>query len=94
VKGKIRNELKACATSFVKDESGLCVWSILMSSDAADVKLSDSAGKSGQPVQYTSTHARKPNSSLDHKGVSLELIRELRKNRGGLLSSLSAKRRD
>ena len=42
-----RNQSKAGATLFVKDESGLCVWSIAMSSDAVDVNLSKSAGKSG-----------------------------------------------
>ena len=41
-----------------------------------------------------SARVRKPNSSLDHEGASLERIRELRKNRGGVLSSLSAKRRE
>ena len=65
-----------------------------MSSDSVDVNLSHSAGKSGQPVQRTSARVCKPNSSLDHEGVSLEQIRELRKKRGGVLSSLSAKRRD
>ena len=85
--------VKACATIFVKDESGWCVWCI-MSSDAADqVNLSYSAGKSG-PVQRTNARVRKPNSSLDHEGASLERIRELRKKRGGVLSSLSAKRRE
>ena len=82
---------------FVKDESGLCVWSNMMSSDAADVldvNLSTSAGKSSEPVQRTSARVRKPNSSLDQKGVSLERIRELRKKRGRVLSSLSAKRRE
>ena len=65
--------VKACATIFVKDECGLCVWCI-MSSDAADqVNLSYSAGKSG-PVQRTSARVRKPNSSLDHEGASLERI--------------------
>ena len=62
-----------------------------MSSDAVDVNLSNSAGKSGQPVQRTSARVCKPNSSLDHEGASLERIRELRKKRGGVLSSLSAK---
>ena len=67
----------------------------MKSSDAADqVNLSYSAGKSGQPVQRTSARVRKPNSSLDHEGASLERIRELRKKRGGVLSSLSAKRRE
>ena len=65
-----------------------------MSSDSADVNLSNSAGKSSQPVQRTSACVRKPNSSLDHEGASLERIRELRKKRGGVLSSLSAKRRE
>ena len=60
----------------------------MMSSDAVDVNLSNSAGKSGQP------RVRKPNSSLDHEGASLERIRELRKKRRGVLSSLSAKRRE
>ena len=46
-----------------------------MSFDAADqVNLSYSAGKGGQPVQRTSAHIRKPNSSLDHEGASLERI--------------------
>ena len=43
----------------------------MMSSDAADVNLSNSAGKSGQLVQRSSTRVRKPNSSLKHEGVSL-----------------------
>ena len=60
----------------------------------ADVNLPNSAGKRGQPVQRTSGHVRKPNSSLDHEGVSLERIWELRKERGGVLSSLSAKLRE
>ena len=66
-----------------------------MSSDAVDVNLSNSAGKSGQP-ERTSARVRKPNSSLYHEGASLERIRELRKKRGGggVLSSLSAKRRE
>ena len=66
----------------------------MMSSDAADVNLSNSVGKSRQLVQRSSTRARKPNSSLEHEGASLERIRELRKKRGGVLSSLSAKRRE
>ena len=49
-----------------------------MSSDAADqVNLSYSAGKSGHPVQRTSARVRKPNSSWDHEGASLERIQEL-----------------
>ena len=66
----------------------------MMSSDAVDVNLSNSAEKSGQPVQRTSAHVRKPNPSLDHEGASTERIRELRKKRGGVLSFLSAKRRE
>ena len=66
----------------------------MMSSDAADVNLSNSAGKSGQLVQRSSTRVREPNSSLEHEGASLQRIRELRKKRGGVLSSLSAKRRE
>ena len=65
-----------------------------MSSDAVDVNLSNSAVTSGQPVQRTSARVRKPNSSLDHEGASIERIRELRKKRGEVLSSLSAKRRE
>ena len=49
-----------------------------MSSNAADVNLSSSAGKGAQPVQRTSARVRKRNSSLDHKGTSLKRIRELR----------------
>ena len=56
--------------------------------------MSNSAGKSGQPDQHTSSRIRKPNSLLDHEGASLKRIRELRKKRGGVLSSLSAKRRE
>jgi len=57
----------------------------MMSSDAVDASLSNSAGKSGQPVQHTSSC---------YEGASLERIRELRKKRGGVLSSLSAKWRE
>jgi len=49
-----------------------------MSSNAADINLSSSAGKGAQPVQRTSARVRKRNSSLDHKGASLKRIRELR----------------
>ena len=49
-----------------------------MSSNAADVNLSSSAGKGAQPIQRTSTRVRRRNSSLDHKGTSLKRIRELR----------------
>ena len=86
--------VKSVCDFIVKDESGFWVWSIMMSSDAADVNFLNSAGKSGQPVQRTSARVRKPNSSLDHEGASLERIRELRKKRGGVLSFLSAKRRE
>ena len=65
-----------------------------MSSDAVDVNLSNSAEKSGQPVQRMSACVHKPNPSLDHEGASIEQIRDLRKKRGGVLSSLSAKRRE
>ena len=63
-----------CPTLFLKDKSGLCAWSIVMSSDAVDVNLSNSAGTSGQPFQRTSARVRKPNSSLDHEGASIERI--------------------
>ena len=82
---------------FVKDESGLCAWSSTMSShpaDVLDINLLTSAGKSSEPVQRTSAHVRKLDSSWDHNGVSLGQIRELRKKREGVLSSLSAKRRE
>ena len=62
----------------------------MMSSDGADVNLSNSAGKSGQPTQCIC----KPNSSLGHKGASLERLQELRRKRGGVFSSLSAKQRE
>jgi len=45
-----------------------------MSSDDADVHLLNAEGKSSQPVQHTSARVPKPNSSLDHKGASLEQI--------------------
>ena len=86
--------VKSACDDIVKDEWGFCLWSIMMSSDTVDVSLSNSAEKSGQPVQRTSARVRKPNPSLDHEGASIERIRELRKKRGGVLSSLSAKRRE
>ena len=46
---------------------------------------------SSDAVERTSARFRKPNSSLDHEGASLERIRELRKKRGGVLSSLFVK---
>ena len=51
-------------------------------------------GKNGQPVQCSSARARKPNSSVDQEGMVIERIRELRKQRGKVLSSLTAKRRE
>lgn len=64
-----------------------------MSRNGSDVYLSYSAGKNGQPAENGS-RARKPNTSLDQEGISLERIRELRKRRGGVLSSLTSKRRE
>ena len=58
-----------------------------MSYNGADVDLSNSVGKNGQPVQCSSARARKPNSSVDQEGMVIERIRELRKQRGGVLSS-------
>ena len=64
-----------------------------MSRNGSGVYLSSSAGKKGQPVE-NGPRARKPNTSLDQEGISLERIRELRKRRGGVLSSLTTKRRE
>ena len=64
-----------------------------MSRKGSDVYLSYSAGKNGQPAE-NGPRARKPNTSLDQEGISLERIRELRKRRGGMLSSLTSKRRE
>nr|XP_058944749.1 uncharacterized protein LOC131772813 [Pocillopora verrucosa] len=64
-----------------------------MSRNGSDVYLSYSAGKNGQPAENGS-RTRKPNTSLDQEGISLERIRELRKRRGGVLSSLTSKRRE
>ena len=64
-----------------------------MSRNGSDVYLSYSAGKNGQPAE-NGPRARKPNTSLDQEGISLECIRELRKRRGGVLSSLTSKRRE
>lgn len=64
-----------------------------MSRNGSDVYLSYSAGKNGQPAE-NGPRARKPNTSLDQEGISLERIRELRKRRGGVLSSLTSKRRE
>ena len=36
----------------------------------------------------------KPNSSLDQEAGAIERIRELRKRRGGVLSALTAKRKE
>ena len=64
-----------------------------MSRNGSDVYLSYSAGKNGQSAE-NGPRARKPNTSLDQEGISLERIRELRKRRGGVLSSLTSKRRE
>ena len=64
-----------------------------MSRNGSDVYLSYSAGKNGQPAE-NGPRTRKPNTSLDQEGISLERIRELRKRRGGVLSSLTSKRRE
>ncbi|CAH3162575.1 unnamed protein product [Pocillopora meandrina] len=56
-----------------------------MSRNGSDVYLSYSAGKNGQPAE-NGPRARKPNTSLDHEGISLERIRELRKRRGGVFT--------
>ena len=54
--------------------------------------MSCSAGKNG--VRRSTTRSRKPNSSLDREAVAMERIQELRKRRGGVLSALTAKRKE
>ena len=51
-----------------------------------------SCGSGGQFVEFR--RSRKPNSSLDQEAVAMERIRELRKRRGGVLSALTAKRKE
>ena len=51
-----------------------------MSRNGSDVYLSYSAGKNGQPAE-NGPRTRKPNTSLDQEGISLERIRELRKRK-------------
>ena len=65
-----------------------------MSHVVHEANLSCSAGKNGRGVRRSSTLSRKPNSSLDQKAVAMERIRELRKRRGGVLSALTAKRKE
>ena len=65
-----------------------------MSHVVQEANLSCSAGKNGQSVRRSSTRSRKPNSSLDQEAVTMERIRELRKRRGGVLSALTAKRKE
>ena len=64
-----------------------------MSCNGTDADMSNSGGKKGLPVQRSSTHV-KPNSSVDQEGIVLEQIRDLRKQKGGVLSSLTAKHRE
>ena len=59
-----------------------CVWSIITSSNG---------GKSGHAVQLRSAHVR---IWIRKERHALERIPELRKKREGVLSSLSAKRRE
>ena len=65
-----------------------------MCCDGADADLPNSGGKNGQPVQRSSTRVRKPNSSVDQEGMVLGWIRELRRQRERVLSSLTVKRRE
>ena len=65
-----------------------------MSHGVQEVNLSCYAGKNGQGVCCSSACSRKPNSLLDQNAVAMERIRELRKRRGGVLSALTAKRKE
>ena len=65
-----------------------------MSHVVQEANLSCFAGKNGPGVRRSSTLSRKPNSSLDQEAVAMERIRELRKRRGGVLSALTAKRKE
>ncbi|KAL9961445.1 hypothetical protein ACROYT_G030386 [Oculina patagonica] len=65
-----------------------------MSRNGTDENLSISGEKNGQPVQRTSARICKPSSSVDQEGIVLERIRSLSKQRGGVLSSLTATRRE
>ena len=50
--------------------------------------------ENGEDVRRSSTRSRKPNPSLDEEAVSLKRIQEFRKRRGGVLSALTAKRKE
>ena len=64
-----------------------------MSEDGLDVNSVNPAVENGQHGR-SSTSVRKPNSTLDHDGIRMERIRELRKKRGGVLSAMTTKRRE
>ncbi|CAH3175163.1 unnamed protein product [Porites lobata] len=77
------------ATIFVKTRV-VGLWTICHV--VQEAYLSCSAGKNG--VRRSTTRSRKPNSSLDREAVAMERIQELRKRRGGVLSALTAKRKE
>ena len=60
------------------------------SSSLANTHLSSS----GPPAVRSSTRLRRPNVTIDNEGVRGERVRALRKKRGGVLSSIIAKRKE
>ena len=59
-----------------------------MSEDGLDVNSVNLAMENGQHGRL-SARVRKPNSTLDQGGIRMERFRELKKKRGGVLSTMT-----
>ena len=64
-----------------------------MSTDVLDENSGNLPVENGQHVR-SSSRVRKPNSTLDQDGIGMERLRKFRKERGGVLWAVTAKRRE
>ena len=64
-----------------------------MSTDVLDGNSGNLPVENGQHVRLSS-RVRKPNLTLDQDGIRMERLRKLRNERGGVLSAVTAKRRE
>ena len=85
--------VNAFATTFVKDEYCLPSVSVAMSQTSMSPR-SQRPARSDTPPVRSSSRVRRLNVTLDPDALRVERIRVLRKKRGGVLSSITAKRKE
>ena len=93
--------VNAFATTFVKDESRLPSVFVAMSQTRPHVSRSSTSPRSQCPARSdtpppvcSSSRVRRLNVTLDPDAIRVERFRVLRKKRGGVLSSITAKHKE